>query len=101
MSEYFTSPTKYIYIIYLEYHTTELGPAHPHSLGSESVLPEPGGGAQSLAAKGVGGPNSDNWRKSLVLYLLYAPVYIFQKCTEYFLLSLNLSFHLNVRVIRR
>ncbi len=55
-----------------------------------------GGGAQSLAAKGVGGPNSDAWRKSLVLCLLYTPVSIFQKCTEYFLLSLNLSFHSNV-----
>ncbi len=53
--------------------SSELGPPHPFS--RKRVCPPPAEpkleGTHSPAGEGVEGPNSDDWRKSLVLCLLY------------------------------
>ncbi len=52
--------------------SSELGLSHPPSLASECA-PSPqakGGRAHSPAGEGWGSPNSDDWRKSLALFLL-------------------------------
>ncbi len=60
--------------IHLEFHSVcplvGIGTPNP-SHTSECVPPEPkGGGAHSPAGEGWGGPNSEDWRKSLALCLL-------------------------------
>jgi hypothetical protein len=62
--------------IYLEYHSVcplvRIGTPHPLSRKRECYLPDPtgGGGTYSPAGEGAGGPNSDEWRKSLVLMIV-------------------------------
>ncbi len=57
------------YIMYLEYHSfcplVQIG-NHPPPLPQASVSPPPGtkGGTHSPAGEGVGGPNSDDWKKA-------------------------------------
>jgi hypothetical protein len=59
----------------LEYHRVcplvRIRTPHP-SLEASMYLPQNQGGAQSPIAvdEGVGGPNSDDWRKSLVVFFL-------------------------------
>ncbi len=62
-------------ILYLEYHSVcpfvRIGSAHPPP-ASECVPPfNLRGGQHSPAGEGMGGPNSDDWRESLALCLLY------------------------------
>ncbi len=45
----------------------------PHLLSRKRVCPPHGpGGTHSLAGEGVGGPNSDDWTETLVLYIVYS-----------------------------
>jgi hypothetical protein len=81
--------TKYISIIYLEYHSAcpfvgigTLPP--PLSPASVHLPPEPKGGAHSPAGKGLGSPYSDDWRKSLALCLLCGAQYsVFTRPAEF------------------
>jgi hypothetical protein len=64
--------------IYKEYHSVcplvGIGTL-PTPLPPARMPPPPpvlGGGGYSLAREGLGSPNSDDWRKSLALYLLCA-----------------------------
>ncbi len=66
--------TKYVYIksttVYVPSSELELGLSQP--LSRQQVLPSPqnrGGGHNRLRVRGWGSPNSDDWRKSLALYL--------------------------------
>jgi hypothetical protein len=66
--------TKYVYIqsttVYVP--SSQLGLSHP--LSRQRVCPSPryqGGGHTRLRVRGWGSPNSDDWRKSLALCLLF------------------------------
>jgi hypothetical protein len=65
-------PPQSTYTVHLQYNSvcpsSELGPP-PHPLSTKW------GGTHSPADEGVGGPNSDDWRKRLALCLLYATLY--------------------------
>ncbi len=76
-TNYVYTGTKVIYTYYLEYHSVcplvEIGTPPP--LSRKRVChppPEPkgGGGTHAPAGEGMGGPNSDDWRKSLALCLV-------------------------------
>ncbi len=63
--------------IYLEYHSVCSLVRTWTPLSRKRVCPSPRegrGGIHSPAGKGVGGPNSDDWRKSLALCVLCAVV---------------------------
>jgi hypothetical protein len=64
-------------MIFLEYQSVcplvQIGSAHPLSSKRERPPPPPRNqreGQRSPAGKGIGGPNSDDWRRSLALCLL-------------------------------
>ncbi len=66
--------------ICLEYYVPRQNWTSPPPFPQASVYLQPGtkgGGGHSPAGKGVGGPITDDWRKSLALCLLCAAGHIF------------------------